>query len=47
MVFALMREGKDVSYAELDCPYGHDSFLIETERQGALYASFLENVYAH
>jgi len=47
MVFALMKEGKDVSYAELDCPYGHDSFLIETERQGKLFSSFLENLYAH
>lgn len=47
MVFTLMKEGKDVSYAELDCPYGHDSFLIETERQGNLIASFLETVYAH
>lgn len=42
MVFALTREGKDVSYAELTCPYGHDSFLIETERQGRLISSFLE-----
>jgi homoserine O-acetyltransferase len=47
MVFSLMKEGKDVSYAELDCPYGHDSFLIETERQGKLIASFLETIYAH
>ncbi len=45
MAFSLMREGKDVSYAELTCPYGHDSFLIETERQGRLISSFLETVY--
>ncbi len=47
IVVALMRRGKDVSYTELDCPYGHDSFLLETERQGALIASFLQTVNRH
>ncbi|MFP4113329.1 MAG: homoserine O-acetyltransferase MetX [Spirochaetota bacterium] len=47
IVVALMRERKDVSYTELDCPYGHDSFLLETERQRPLIASFLQTVYAH
>ena len=42
IVVSLMRTGKDVSYAELDCPYGHDSFLLETERQTPMVASFLE-----
>jgi homoserine O-acetyltransferase len=45
IVVALMREGKDVSYVEIDCPYGHDSFLLETERQGPMITSFLETVY--
>jgi homoserine O-acetyltransferase/O-succinyltransferase len=45
MVVALMRGGKDVSYVELDCPFGHDSFLLETERQGPMISSFLETVY--
>jgi homoserine O-acetyltransferase len=45
MVFALMKEGKDVSYAELACHHGHDSFLIETERQSKLITSFLETAY--
>ncbi len=44
IVVALMRRRKDVSYTELDCPYGHDSFLLETERQGALIGSFLHTV---
>ena len=47
IVVALMRRGKDVSYTELDCPYGHDSFLLETERQRPLISSFLRTVYAH
>jgi homoserine O-acetyltransferase len=47
IVVALMRDRKDVSYTELDCPYGHDSFLLETERQKPLIASFLHTVYAN
>ena len=47
IVVALMRNRKDVSYTELDCPYGHDSFLLETERQHPLLSSFLETVYRH
>lgn len=46
LVFAMMKQGKDVSYTELSAPYGHDSFLLETERQGRLISSFLETVYA-
>ena len=42
MVFAMMKAGKDVSYAELSSPYGHDSFLLETQRQGKIIAGFLE-----
>ena len=46
IVVALMRRGKDVSYVEIDCPFGHDSFLLETTRQGPMISSFLETVYA-
>jgi homoserine O-acetyltransferase len=45
LVYALMRTGRDASYVEIDCPYGHDSFLLETERQTPLIASFLEGVH--
>ena len=44
IVCALMRNQKDVSYVSIDCPYGHDSFLLETERQTDIIRSFLENV---
>ena len=47
IVVALMRNRKDVTYTELDCPYGHDSFLLETERQGPLISSFLATVHRH
>jgi len=45
IVYALMRAGKDVSYTELSCPFGHDSFLLETERQTPLLRSFLASTY--
>lgn len=45
IVFALMKANKDVSFTEISCPYGHDSFLIETERQSKIIASFLETAY--
>lgn len=45
IVYALMRAGKDVSYTELECPFGHDSFLLETERQTPLLASFLDSTH--
>jgi homoserine O-acetyltransferase len=46
MVFALTKEGKDVSYTELSSPYGHDSFLLESARQTPLISAFLEHSYA-
>ncbi len=45
MVFSLVRNGKDVSYVELNCAFGHDSFLLETDRQTGIIASFLETVH--
>lgn len=47
IVFALMKAEKDVSYTELNSPYGHDSFLLETERQGRIISSFLGSAYEH
>jgi len=36
IVKACKQSGVDASYCELDAPYGHDSFLVETERLGRL-----------
>lgn len=44
IVWAMMKNELDVSYVEIDCPFGHDSFLLETERQTPLIAAFLENI---
>ena len=46
IVSALMQAGKDVSYVQIDSPHGHDSFLIETERQTRIIQSFLKSVDA-
>ena len=43
IVRALMRAGRDVSYTEISSPYGHDAFLLETDRQAAIISAFLEN----
>jgi homoserine O-acetyltransferase len=45
IVYALMKNGKDVSFSEISSPYGHDSFLLETERQEELIISFLEGAH--
>ncbi|MHB1018361.1 MAG: homoserine O-acetyltransferase MetX [Coriobacteriia bacterium] len=45
-VRALLERGADVSFAEIDSPYGHDAFLLETERQGALIGGFLDRARA-
>ncbi len=43
LVYAMIRQGKDVSYTELDSPYGHDAFLLETGRQEIIISSFLKS----
>ena len=43
VVRALLAAGRDVSFAELDSPYGHDAFLIREElpRLGRIVSGFL------
>jgi homoserine O-acetyltransferase len=43
LVYAMMRVGRDVSYTELESPYGHDAFLLEAHRQEVIVKSFLES----
>ncbi|MCD6308543.1 MAG: homoserine O-acetyltransferase [Candidatus Latescibacteria bacterium] len=44
IVRALMSGGKDVSFIEIDSPYGHDAFLVECERLKRIIVPFLESV---
>jgi len=46
IVRALLARGADVSFAEIESPYGHDAFLLETQRQGALVSGFLDRTRA-
>jgi len=40
----LAEEGAPVEYREIDCPYGHDGFLIEVQQMTEALQSFLEKV---
>lgn len=42
VVRALLSNGKDVSFIEIDSPYGHDAFLIEVERLTRIVTHFLD-----
>jgi len=44
IVDALLAGGIEVSFAQIESPYGHDAFLLEPEAQGALVAPFLASV---
>ena len=46
IVKALLDNRRDVAYAEIDAPHGHDAFLLEDSRYHALVRSFFANVYA-
>lgn len=43
IVEALGAEGKDVTYCNIKSSYGHDAFLLEAERLGALIGGFLNS----
>ncbi len=45
IVKACKHSGVEASYCELDAPYGHDSFLLETEQLGSLVGNFLRGVF--
>lgn len=38
----LMSLGREVTYCNIDAPYGHDSFLIETDHQTKIIKNFLK-----
>lgn len=46
IVKALLDNGRDVSYAEIDAPHGHDAFLLEDARYLALVRSYFERIAA-
>lgn len=46
IVSALMANGVDVTYCEIDSSYGHDAFLLEVDRLTGLMGDFLAHVCA-
>ena len=44
MVKALLDNRRDVSYAEIDAPHGHDAFLLQDARYMALVRSYFERI---
>ena len=45
MVKALLANGVDTSYCNIQSSYGHDAFLLETDTLGTLVSGFLTNRY--
>lgn len=44
IVSALGTGGKDVTYCNIESSYGHDAFLLETEKLGAILEGFIGSV---
>jgi len=44
IVKALLDNRRDVSYAEIDAPHGHDAFLLDDPRYTALVRSYFERI---
>jgi methionine biosynthesis protein MetW len=44
IVEALVANRHDVAYAEIEAPYGHDAFLLDTEQYHAVVRAFFERV---
>jgi homoserine O-acetyltransferase len=46
IVKALMVNGVDITYCEIDSRYGHDAFLMDEREMPKILRNFLENVAA-
>ena len=46
IVKALLDNGRDVSYAEIDAPHGHDAFLLDDPRYHALVRAYFDGIHA-
>jgi homoserine O-acetyltransferase len=44
IVKALLDNRRDVSYAEIDAPHGHDAFLLDDARYMNVVRSYFENI---
>ena len=46
IVEALLRNRRDVTYAEIDAPHGHDAFLLDAPQYHALVRAYFERIAA-
>jgi len=46
IVHALLKNKREVTYAEIDAPHGHDAFLLEDPRYHKLVAAYFDRVHA-
>ncbi|HVL01870.1 MAG TPA: homoserine O-acetyltransferase [Dongiaceae bacterium] len=44
IVTALLAAKKNVSYADIDCPQGHDSFLLDVPRYTSLFRAYMNSI---
>jgi homoserine O-acetyltransferase/O-succinyltransferase len=44
LVKALLDNNRDVSYAEIDAPHGHDAFLLDDQRYTSLVSSYFKGI---
>jgi len=40
----LLDNRRDVTYAEINAPHGHDAFLLEDERYHRLVAAYFDRI---
>ncbi len=45
IVHALLENRRDVSYAEIDAPHGHDAFLLDDARYMGVVRSYFDSVF--
>jgi len=46
IVEALVANGRDVAYAEIDAPHGHDAFLLEDPRYHRVVKAYFDRIHA-
>ncbi len=44
IVEALIENGRDVAYAEIDAPHGHDAFLLDDSRYHRVVRAYFDNI---
>jgi len=44
LLFALMHNGRSVSYAEIECPAGHDSFLLDDAQYHSVMRAWFDRI---